>query len=422
MDVLAAYRHCEEITWSQARNFSYGIRLLPPPKRRALSAVYAFARRIDDIGDGELPAEQKLAALEQARASVDLLTGGGSARLGPDPDDPALRADPVLVALADAGHRFPIPLQAFGELIDGCEADVRGTSYPTFEDLRHYCRCVAGSIGRLSLGVFGTPDVAMAEPLADALGVALQLTNILRDIREDYRSGRVYLPAEDFDRFGAALRPERLRLAGRRPQADRPRAVRGRAGPRLVRARAGPHAAAGPPERGLHRGHGRDLLPAAAATSRPTRKRCCSGGYPCHPARRPWWPPGRWPAPHCGRAAPRRGRRPRRQERRNDPRGAAGGPARPRPGGAGPGCRGGGRRAGWPDRGHRAARGRPAGDHAGGQAAAGRGHHLVQPGRPDRGQRPACVPPLLHGLPGADRAGSACLARCPCRTASTSRC
>ena len=160
MDVLAAYRHCEEITWSQARNFSYGIRLLPPPKRRALSAVYAFARRIDDIGDGDLPAAQKLTALEQARASVDRLTGGGTARVGPD--DPALRADPVLVALADAGDRFPIPLQAFGELIDGCEADVRGTSYPTFEDLRHYCRCVAGSIGRLSLGVFGTPDVAAA--------------------------------------------------------------------------------------------------------------------------------------------------------------------------------------------------------------------------------------------------------------------
>jgi len=204
MDVLAAYRHCEEITTSQARNFSYGIRLLPPPKRRALSAVYAFARRIDDIGDGDLPAAQKLAALEQARASVGRLTGGGSTRVGPD--DPALRADPVLVALADAGHRFPIPLEAFGELIDGCEADVRGTSYATFEDLRHYCRCVAGSIGRLSLGVFGTPDVSTAEPLADALGVALQLTNILRDIREDYRSGRVYLPAEDFKRFGTELR------------------------------------------------------------------------------------------------------------------------------------------------------------------------------------------------------------------------
>ncbi|MGH3069981.1 MAG: presqualene diphosphate synthase HpnD [Streptosporangiaceae bacterium] len=203
MEVTAAYRHCEEITWSQARNFSYGIRLLPPDKRRALAAVYAFARRIDDIGDGTLPPADKLTALAEARASITALAGGGTPASAVDPpSDP----DPVLVALADAGRRFPIPLEAFGELIDGCEADVRGTSYDTFDELRNYCRCVAGSIGRLSLGVFGTRDVATAAPLADELGVALQLTNILRDIREDYREGRVYLPAEDFSRFGTALR------------------------------------------------------------------------------------------------------------------------------------------------------------------------------------------------------------------------
>ncbi|MDR0342872.1 MAG: presqualene diphosphate synthase HpnD [Nocardiopsaceae bacterium] len=193
-DTRAAYRRCEEITWSQARNFSYGIRLLPPPKRQALAAVYAFARRIDDIGDGTLPAADKLAALAGARAGLAELAAGR-------PDE----SDPVQVALADAARRYPVPLPAFGELIDGCEADVRGTSYRTFDDLLHYCRCVAGSIGRLSLGVFGTPDPSAAEPLADSLGVALQLTNILRDIVEDYRSGRVYLPAEDFDRFGARL-------------------------------------------------------------------------------------------------------------------------------------------------------------------------------------------------------------------------
>jgi phytoene synthase len=196
MDVVTAYRHCEGITWSQARNFSYGIRLLPPDKRRALAAVYAFARRIDDIGDGALPPADKLTALAGARASITALAGGGTPG-----------SDLVLVALADAGRRFPIPLEAFGELIDGCEADVRGTSYDTFDDLRNYCRCVAGSIGRLSLGVFGTRDLATAAPLADALGVALQITNILRDIREDFREGRVYLPAEDFTRFGTALRP-----------------------------------------------------------------------------------------------------------------------------------------------------------------------------------------------------------------------
>ena len=208
VDVHAAYRHCEEITWSQARNFAYGIRLLPPAKRQALAAVYAFARRIDDIGDGDLPALAKLATLADARASVTALGaernlpgGNGS----PPPGNSGLAGDLVLVALADAAHRFDIPLAAFGELIDGCEADVRGTTYRTFDDLLHYCRCVAGSIGRLSLGVFGTADVATAAPLADALGVALQLTNILRDIREDYLGGRIYLPAEDFERFGCSL-------------------------------------------------------------------------------------------------------------------------------------------------------------------------------------------------------------------------
>jgi 15-cis-phytoene synthase len=196
-DVDAAYKHCEHVTRTQARNFAYGITLLPGDKRRALSAVYALARRIDDIGDGDLPADTKLTALAQARAEVTDLAGGGSAPAG----------DPVLVALGDAARRFPIPVAAFGELIEGCEADVRGVTYRTFDQLEHYCRCVAGSIGRLSLGVFGCADPAVAEPLADSLGVALQLTNIIRDIREDLGNGRVYLPAEDLKRFGCTLEP-----------------------------------------------------------------------------------------------------------------------------------------------------------------------------------------------------------------------
>jgi phytoene synthase len=196
-DVDAAYKHCEHVTRTQARNFAYGITLLPGDKRRALSAVYALARRIDDIGDGDLPADTKLTALAQARAEVIDLAGGS----------PAPAGDPVLVALGDAARRFPIPLTAFGELIEGCEADVRGVTYRTFDQLEHYCRCVAGSIGRLSLGVFGCDDPAVAEPLADSLGVALQLTNILRDIREDLGNGRVYLPAEDLKRFGCTLEP-----------------------------------------------------------------------------------------------------------------------------------------------------------------------------------------------------------------------
>ena len=196
MELSEAYAECERITWSQARNFAYGIRLLPPAKRRGLAVIYAFARRIDDIGDGTLPPEEKIAALEQARQQI--------LDLAQPPAD-----DPVLIALADVERNFPVPMPAFGELIDGCVADVRGTTYQTVDDLLYYCRCVAGSIGRLSLGIFGTShDAAQAAELADSLGVALQLTNILRDIREDHQNGRIYLPAEDLAKFDCD--PERL--------------------------------------------------------------------------------------------------------------------------------------------------------------------------------------------------------------------
>ncbi|MEV1174561.1 squalene/phytoene synthase family protein [Nonomuraea sp. NPDC049784] len=216
--VEEAYRHCEQIMRSQARNFSYGLRLLPVPKRRALSAVYALARRIDDIADGDGPAGQKLTRLSTVRGML-----GETA--------PATQ-DLVLVALFEAARRYPIPLAAFADLVDGCAADVRGSTYATFEDLVGYCRCVAGSIGRLSLGVFGTDDVKAATPLADALGVALQITNILRDLREDRLSGRIYLPAQDLERFGCTLdmdasgrfRDPPERLAGLvRFEADRAR-------------------------------------------------------------------------------------------------------------------------------------------------------------------------------------------------------
>jgi phytoene synthase len=189
--VEQAYRICAEITRTHARNFWYGITLLPPMKRRALGAVYAFARRVDDVADGDLDPDHKLTELHRLREQLNTANP---------------RGDAVLVALSDAARRLPIPLDAFGELIDGCEADIRGTSYPTFEDLVGYCRQVAGSIGRLSLGVFGTSATfATAAAQADALGVALQLTNILRDIREDLACGRIYLPAEDLAKFSIEL-------------------------------------------------------------------------------------------------------------------------------------------------------------------------------------------------------------------------
>jgi phytoene synthase len=191
-DVRAAYLRCEEITRREARNFSYGIRLLPPPKRDAMSAIYALARRIDDIGDRAGPGPAKQIALSDLRHQIETL----ATAVTPPTEDP------VLVALGDAVRRFPVPLDAFGDLIDGCERDVVGAHYETIDDLVAYCRLVAGSIGRLSLGVFGVDDPGVGMVLADDLGVALQLTNILRDVREDAGMGRVYLPSDDLVRFG----------------------------------------------------------------------------------------------------------------------------------------------------------------------------------------------------------------------------
>ncbi|HEX6449625.1 MAG TPA: squalene/phytoene synthase family protein [Trebonia sp.] len=220
MDAEEAYAECERITWTEARNFAYGIRLLPPPKRRALAAVYAFARRIDDIGDGDLPRDEKAKQLEEARVQVHGLvaaTGGtlpetgrsvGAGWPGKDARETTATlddSDPVLVALVDTGRNFDVPLAAFGELIDGCLADVNEATYETFEDLLYYCRCVAGSIGRLSLGIYGAKQPERQAKMADDLGVALQLTNILRDVREDYRNGRVYLPREDLEKFGCEI-------------------------------------------------------------------------------------------------------------------------------------------------------------------------------------------------------------------------
>jgi phytoene synthase len=209
-DPLAqAYRLCESITRERAANFYYGIRLLPADRRRAMCAVYAFARRIDDIGDGPLPAAQKLALLEEERASLAPLLAARAIE-----DRPAApRSDAVLLALLDVRERFAIAPEALGELIEGVRMDVRGTTYEDFEQLSRYCRLVAGTIGRLCLAIFtgGAGADARAVALADDLGVALQLTNILRDVREDAEGGRVYIPAEDLRRFqlddlAAALR------------------------------------------------------------------------------------------------------------------------------------------------------------------------------------------------------------------------
>lgn len=193
LSVHDSYAKCEDITATQARNFSYGIRLLPGPKRQAMCALYAMARRIDDIGDGNAAAYERLHALGEVRKSLSELRS----------DPSTAGADPVLIALADAAERYALPMDALDELIDGCEMDINGVTYETFDDLVGYCRRVAGTVGRLSLAVYGSRAHDNAEYLADSLGVALQITNILRDIVEDRETmGRVYLPVEDTSRFG----------------------------------------------------------------------------------------------------------------------------------------------------------------------------------------------------------------------------
>ncbi len=204
MTPAEAYHRCEVITRNQARNFAYGIRLLPKPKRQAMSALYAMARRIDDISDTNidndnsngqdlpLSCAEKLAQLEKVRADIAALAKGKVSK----------PKDPVLVGLKAATDRFAIPIQVLNEIVEGCEQDAQGARYHTFGDTEQYCRLVAGSVGRLSLAIFGIKgDSNKAAKLADELGVALQITNILRDITEDRAMGRVYLPDEDIARF-----------------------------------------------------------------------------------------------------------------------------------------------------------------------------------------------------------------------------
>jgi phytoene synthase len=201
-----AYRECERITRVRAGNFFYGIRLLPRPKREAMCAVYAFARRVDDIGDGQLDSATQLSLLAAERSMLARIPGDGALAGG----------DPIAVAVVHAHLRYDLPLDALELLIDGVEMDVCGTRYDTFDQLVAYCRSVAGSIGRLCLAIFcggAHNQEESAFGLADDLGVAMQLTNILRDVREDHARGRTYLPGEDLAHFGCepllAARPDR---------------------------------------------------------------------------------------------------------------------------------------------------------------------------------------------------------------------
>jgi phytoene synthase len=200
MRVGDAYAEVSRITRREARNFAWGIAVLPRPKRLAVSALYGFARRVDDIADDAgLPAEERRRGLEACRASVEAL-----------PEAPP--ADAVLVALADATARYPISRHALLDVVAGGLLDAEKSRYASWEELREYCRCVAGSVGLACSAVYGPSDPVAAGPRAETLGLALQQINIMRDVAEDWSLGRVYLPQDELDRFGV---PEADLAAGR---------------------------------------------------------------------------------------------------------------------------------------------------------------------------------------------------------------
>lgn len=190
MRVGDAYAEVSRITRREARNFAWGIAVLPRPKRLAVAALYGFARRVDDIADDAgLRAEERRRGLEACRASVEAL-----------PEAPP--EDAVLVALADATARYPISRDALLALVAGGLLDAEKSRYASWEELREYCRCVAGSVGLACSAVYGPSDPVAAGPRAETLGLALQQINIMRDVAEDWSLGRVYLPQDELDRFG----------------------------------------------------------------------------------------------------------------------------------------------------------------------------------------------------------------------------
>ena len=212
-----AYSVCRGITRGQAKNFYYGFLVLPKRKRQALSAVYAFMRRCDDIAD-----DPALAARDR-KQKLDAWVDAFHAAEAGHPTD-----DPVLLAVVDAQRRFGIPVGLLDQLAFGTAMDVeeenqdqdqnrgenRGQNndqnyprhpiqYRNFQELERYCYNVASVVGLVCIHIFGYKDAA-AEPLAERLGLAFQLTNIIRDVKEDAAMGRVYLPEEDLAKFGLA--------------------------------------------------------------------------------------------------------------------------------------------------------------------------------------------------------------------------
>lgn len=191
-----AYAVCKGIARRAARNFYYGFLVLPSEKRNALCAVYAFMRHADDISD-----DPAIDVSQKRQKLAEWLDAAGRVFAGKPTDDP------VLMALGDTQRKFKIPPELFEKLVYGTSMDLEIPHTPespsvvcsTFEDLRHYCYYVASVVGLVCIRIFGYED-KKAEFLAEDCGLAFQLTNIIRDVREDAAMGRIYIPAEDLAR------------------------------------------------------------------------------------------------------------------------------------------------------------------------------------------------------------------------------
>lgn len=188
IDVEAAYEACQAITRREARNFYYAFLTLPKPRRRAIYAAYAFSRLADDIADEPGEPGEKAARLAELRQHLGRAYAGAP-------------EGPILTALAHAASEYDIPEALFSEIIDGVEMDLTQRRYATFEDLRAYCYRVAGVVGLVSLQIFGYSDPKARDYAVD-LGLAMQLTNIMRDLKEDAERDRIYLPQDELQRFG----------------------------------------------------------------------------------------------------------------------------------------------------------------------------------------------------------------------------
>lgn len=187
---FAAY--CSRLTRQSRSNFYYSFLFLPKEKREAMYAVYAFCRSVDDVADGPAPLLEKRTSLDEWRRELDRCYHGKAVH-------------PITMTLTQAIRRFSIPQEYFDELITGVEMDLTCSRYPTFPELYTYCYRVAGVVGLMCIEMFGYRN-PHAKDYAVNLGVALQLTNIMRDLRVDAERGRIYLPQEELTRFGYSER------------------------------------------------------------------------------------------------------------------------------------------------------------------------------------------------------------------------